>query len=93
MSGPSIRAEAVEAAAKAICESDLDPNPERELEERWNAFEDDSSVHAEYRANARAAIAAFCEAEGLRVERQVGAGVGWSQEPTHQRLIGPWRNA
>jgi hypothetical protein len=88
-----IRSEAVEAAAKAICESDLDPNPKRELEERWDAYEDDSPTRVEYRANARAAISEFCRVEGLKVETGGERPAGVMFPPKlYQRLVGEWHD-
>jgi hypothetical protein len=80
-----IRPEAVEAAAKALWDTD----PVLSRKSPWGSNRD---VMREGIRRSGAMIAAFCEAEGLTVERKSYATGGLQRLPRPvQRLMGPWR--
>lgn len=78
----SIRSEVVEAAAREMWASG--PTTARPA---YGNLSDSQKEFAQHEA--RAAIAAFCEAEGLTVEHRP-PGPDLYDYPVH-RLVGPWR--
>ncbi len=91
-----IRAEAVEIAAKAAHEAErlatllIEPDLDLTTWEEWGEIQGDDEgwSRAQVIEFQRAAIAAFCEAEGLTVEIVGGNN---KDDPESQRLVGKWR--